>query len=47
MVPGGRKEVRWGEVGMRAKEDIFLTKGDSHQGLKSPMMRKNGKCLFK
>lgn len=47
MVPGGRKEVRRGEVGMRAKEDIFLTKGDSHQGLKSSMMRKNGKCLFK
>ena len=43
MIPGERQEVRRGEVGMRTKEDIFLTKGDSHQGLKSSMMRKNGK----
>lgn len=43
MIPGERQEVRRGEVGMRTKEDIFLTKGDSHQGRKSSMMRKNGK----
>ena len=41
-VPGKRQEVRWwGEVRMRTREDIFFKKGDSHQGLKRSMMRRD------
>lgn len=40
-----RGEAGWSRD--ETKEDIFLTEGDFHQGLKSSMMRKNGKCLFR